>query len=136
MSGPYELPFIWSVSRNMAKILIVDDEEIVLRSISALLVSEGHDAVGKLSVPEAYEAMKETEFDLIITDIRMSPIDGMELMRTVHADKPDLPIIVISAYTAEKIKEDSFASGCSAYLSKPFRVQDVLDAVATSLKSD
>jgi CheY-like chemotaxis protein len=120
----------------MAKILIVDDEEIVLRSISALLVGEGHDAVSKLSVPEAYEAMKETEFDLIITDIRMSPIDGMELMRTVHADKPDLPIIVISAYTAERIKEDSFALGCSVYLSKPFRVQDVLDAVATALKSD
>ncbi len=117
----------------MAKILLVDDEEIVLKSISALLVSEGHDTTAKLCVTDALDAMKETEFDLLITDIRMAPIDGMELIRIVHADKPDLPIIVISAYTSETIKEDGYAIGCSAYLLKPFRVQDVLDAVDTAL---
>lgn len=66
----------------------------------------------------------------------MAPIDGMELIRILHKDKPALPIIVISAYTSDKIKEDGYASGCSAYLSKPFRVQDVLDAVDTALKKD
>lgn len=118
----------------MAKILLVDDEEIVLKSISALLAGEGHETVAKLSVPEALEAMKEAEFDLLITDIRMAPVDGMELIRIVHERDPDFPIIVISAYTADKVKDEGFKQGCSAYLSKPFRVQDVLDAVNTSLK--
>lgn len=118
----------------MARILLVDDEEIVLRSISALLAGEGHETVAKLSVSEALEAMEAAEFDLLITDIRMAPIDGMELIRIVHERKPGFPIIVISAYTADKVKDEGFKQGCTAYLPKPFRVQDVLDAVDSALK--
>ena len=120
----------------MGKILLVDDEEIVLKSISALLSSEGHETTAMQSVPEALEALKASAFDLIITDIRMAPVDGMELIRIVHGSRPSFPIIVISAYTSDKIKKEGYALGCSAYLSKPFRVQDVLDAVDAALKKD
>ncbi len=118
----------------MAKILLVDDEEIVLKSVSALLVGEGHETATFTSVPEALDALDGGGFDLIITDIRMAPVDGMELIRTVHESNPDFPIIVISAYTSEKIKEEGYKLGCSHYLSKPFRVQDVLDAVDSAMK--
>ena len=118
----------------MAKLLLVDDEEIVLKSVSALLRGEGHETTCCKSVPDALEAMDKASFDVLITDIRMAPIDGMELIRTVHKSKPDFPIIVISAYTSEKIIEEGYRLGCVAYLSKPFRVQDVLDAVDSALK--
>jgi two-component system response regulator PilR (NtrC family) len=117
----------------MAKILLVDDEEIVLKSISALLKGEGHETVACTSVPDALEARKAETFDLIITDIRMAPIDGMEFIRIIHAEDPDFPIIVVSAYTSEKVMEEGYRLGCSHYLAKPFRVQDVLDAVDSAL---
>lgn len=118
----------------MAKILLVDDEEIVLKSVSALLVGEGHETAMFTDVPSALEAFDADEFDLIITDIRMAPVDGMELIRTIRKDYPDFPIVVISAYTSDRIKDEGYRLGCNIYLSKPFRVDDVLNAVETSLK--
>jgi len=118
----------------MAKLLVVDDEEIVLKSISALLRGEGHETTACQSVLEALEELEKADFDVLITDIRMAPIDGMELIRRVHKSKPEFPVIVISAYTSEKIIEEGYRLGCVAYLSKPFRVQDVLDAVDSAVK--
>lgn len=117
----------------MAKILLVDDEEIVLKSVGALLEGEGHTVTGRQSVPEALEAMESTVFDLLITDIRMAPVDGMELIRIVHQKTPGFPIIVISAYTSDKIMEKGYKMGCRAYLPKPFRIEDVLSAVDEAL---
>lgn len=117
----------------MARILLVDDEESVLQSVGLLLRSEEHDVVSMRDSGEAAEAIKAECFDLLITDIRMVPIDGMELLRIAHARWPDMPMIVISAYTSERTAQLTYELGCKAYINKPFRIEELLEAVRQAL---
>ena len=113
----------------MKRILLVDDDESVLKSLSVLLVSEGYEVVALTGGAETKEKVDEEDFDLLVVDIRMDPVDGMEVMAYAHDRKPDLPIIVISAYSSDEIAERSFELGCKAYIRKPFKIEDVLATV-------
>ena len=117
----------------MARILLVDDEDCILRTTAILLESEGHSTVCVLNGREAENLVKTSDFDIMITDIRMSPMDGMQLMALVHASKPQMPIVVISAYGSEKTAQEAMALGACRYIKKPFRVDDILRAVNEAL---
>ena len=126
--GPFD-----DILPSMARILIVDDEESILRSIAALLATDGHEVVAKCDGKQAIACLRSETIDLLVTDIRMSPVDGMQLMEIAHKEKPDLPMIVISAYGADSTEAEGFARGCVAYLKKPFKIQECLDAVRNAL---
>jgi len=117
----------------MAKILVVDDESIVLASMSLLLKGEGHEITAIEHSDEAVTLLKNHPYDLLITDIRMAPVDGMALMQLAQKLYPGMPVIVVSAYAADKVAEQSFAAGCVAYITKPFRISEVLDAIRKAL---
>ena len=95
----------------MSKLLLIDDEVTILRSISVVLQAEGHDVVAISDSGKAVEAIKAGGYDLIITDIRMSPVDGMQILMLAHQQKPPVPTIVISAYSSEKTIQESFEIG-------------------------
>ncbi|MDD4869760.1 MAG: response regulator [Kiritimatiellae bacterium] len=113
----------------MSKILVVDDEASVLQSMEILLKSEGHEVVTMRDSEKAAEMIKNERYDLLITDIRMSPVDGMQLIKLAHSKTPPIPTIVVSAYGSENTEHQSFDLGCTAYIQKPFKIQHVLDAV-------
>jgi DNA-binding NtrC family response regulator len=113
----------------MAKILIVDDEVSVLQSMRVLLMSEGHEVITMRDSGKAFEMIKNEKYDLLITDIRMSPVDGMQLIKLAHSKSPPMPTIVVSAYGSENTEHQSFDLGCMAYIQKPFKIQQILDAV-------
>ena len=117
----------------MAKILIADDEPAVLQSISVLLRSRDHDVTAISESAEAQRLLQEEQFDLLVTDIRMSPVDGMQLLQLAHDKHPDMPVIIISAYSAESTQAQGFELGCTAYIKKPFNIDEVLDTVAKAL---
>lgn len=117
----------------MAKILLIDDEVTVLRSIGTVLRSEGHEIVAISDSAKAVDVVKAGDYDVIITDIRMSPVDGMEILKLACEQQPRKPTIVISAYNSEDTIKKSFDLGCVAYVTKPFKVQEVQDAVAKAL---
>lgn len=119
----------------MARILLVDDEDCILRTTAILLESEGHTTVCVLSGNEALNQLEAADFDLMLTDIRMTPIDGMELIRLAKAKKPKLPVIVISAYCNEKTANEAKQLGASRYIKKPFKVDEVVAAVKQALAS-
>lgn len=101
----------------MANILMVDDEEAVLKSLSMLLESDGHKVTAEPDSGKAVDLIKNEEFDLLVTDIRMYPVDGMDLMKLAKTIRPEMPIVVISAYTSDDIVAQAKAHGCVAYLS-------------------
>ncbi|MGD9874966.1 MAG: response regulator [Kiritimatiellia bacterium] len=114
----------------MAKILIVDDEIDVLETLSVLLRSEGHEVV---PVSEGMEAMKKVRsmehFDLLVSDIRMAPIDGIELLEYAKKDRPAMGIVIISAYLDEETIRRAEELGCTHYIRKPFKLDDVIFAI-------
>ncbi|MBN2301268.1 MAG: response regulator [Lentisphaerae bacterium] len=117
----------------MAKILMVDDEEAVLRSLAALLATDGHQVTSEMNGNRAIEILKSEQFDLLLTDLRMYPLDGMELMKFVRSEYPSMPVVVISAYGADNTVEKAKDLGCVAYVKKPFRIQEVLNAVKNAV---
>ena len=117
----------------MADILLVDDEESVLRSLKVLLSSEGHEVTAISDSGVVAETLNENSFDLLITDIRMSPLSGMDILKISHELRPDMPALVISAYGSEKTIEQAYSLGCVAYIRKPFSIEEVVTAVESAL---
>jgi DNA-binding NtrC family response regulator len=118
----------------MAKILLVDDEDTVLDTLGTLLESELHDVIPIQEGKEAYDLIwSTTEIDLLITDIRMSPVDGMQLMRLAKEVRPSLPIVVVSAYLDDRTIKQVMDLGCTAYIKKPFTVKEALEIVKKAL---
>ena len=111
------------------QILVIDDDAAVLKSMGVLLETEGHDVVLEYDSEKAVQLIRSKKYDLIITDIRMEPIDGIEILQLAHKVQAATPIIIMSAITAEETKKLSYSLGCKVYIKKPFKINEVVDAV-------
>ncbi len=120
----------------MARILIVDDDEDVLHVLTDLVVSEGHEVIPEHDGNDAIKRLTSPDvFDMFITDIRMKPIDGFQLIRLAKERRPAMPILVISAYLNKENMQRIRDLGCSAYLEKPFDIEDVCAAIRIEVKN-
>ena len=122
----------------MARILAVDDEDFILEIIEALLESEGYDVVTIQEGEKAVEFLKSDEpLDLMVSDIRMNPINGMDLLKLAKEVRPDMPVIMVTAFHSEEAVKTVMDLGAFAYVRKPFRGDDILGQVGEALgKSD
>lgn len=119
----------------MAKILIVDDDPDILTVIQRLLETDGHKGVTAESGLKALELIMRDTFDLVISDLRMPSMDGIALLREIKTRKPHLPVILVTAYASNETANESLKLGAAAYLFKPFKVKDLLDAVEQAIPS-
>ncbi|MDI6773805.1 MAG: sigma-54 dependent transcriptional regulator [Verrucomicrobiota bacterium] len=118
----------------MAQILLIDDEPSILSVLSTLLKAEGHDVVPALGGEKAKELLASQEFDLMLSDIRMAPISGMELLRCVHDEKPALPVVMLTAYGSVETAIEALKLGAFDYVTKPFKVDELLITVQRALE--
>jgi two-component system KDP operon response regulator KdpE len=114
-------------------ILVVDDEPQITRVLKTTLSSQGYAIRTASDGDEAVQVMKEWTPDLLITDLRMPHMNGLELCRYVRAKSP-LPIIVLSVKGEEKIKVDALDAGADDYVTKPFSVNELLARVRAALR--
>jgi CheY-like chemotaxis protein len=111
------------------KVLVVDDEPIVLKSCRLVLEAEGWEVVSAASVEEALAMLESIIPDLLLIDVKMPVHDGMYLMRKVKEMKPGIPIIVMSGYaTSETIKE-ARGLGAAIFLPKPFTPDELSETL-------
>jgi len=82
----------------MKKVLFVDDNKVVSRLSCDILKVEGYQAVPAFSAAEALEAFEKENFDLLITDFRLGPMDGLQLVQAIHNKWPHIPVIMVTAY--------------------------------------
>lgn len=123
----------------MPKILLVDDEELVVRSIEKLLKKEGYEVV---SVKNGYEAVKKAEkedFDLLVTDIRMPSLNGIETIRQIRESRSKgglekIPEICITGFADNELYQQAEQLGVAGYLYKPFDLHDFLSCVKKHIK--
>jgi DNA-binding NtrC family response regulator len=121
---------------NMSRILIVDDEADVLRMLSALFRSQGHNVVVTDDGNEAVDLLRGKEtFDLMISDVRMIPINGIWLLSLVREECPTMPVIMVTAYYSKEMAVEALRMGALDYIAKPFDTQKLLDLVNKTLKS-
>lgn len=118
---------------TVALVLLVDDDDMVLRVMSAFLGSEGHDTIAANDGHKAMEIINTRPIEVVISDMRMTPISGMELLRMIKAAKPALPVILLTAFASGKTAREARELGATGYLSKPFTNEEVLKTVEKAL---
>ena len=116
------------------RILVVDDEMIVCESCKRILEEEGYEVETALSGNEAFEKMKENLFDIVITDLKMPGIDGMEVLRTFHKEYPDVFIIMITGFSTVETAVEAMKLGAFDYIPKPFTPDEVTIVVKKAIE--
>lgn len=102
-----------------ANVLVVDDEEIVCKSCSRILTQQGHNVQTALNGREALRKVEEDKYDVLIADWKMPEIDGMEVMRIVKKNHPDIVVIMITGYPSVESAVKAMRLGVSNYVPKP-----------------
>jgi len=116
-------------------ILVIDDDVGMLHALTKVLAGEGCTVAGAASSTVAMEYLLDSNrnLDLIITDIRMPLLDGLEVLDIVKANCPKVPVIVITAYGGPKAEAEARRSGAAAYLEKPVDSPKLLEVIYRAL---
>lgn len=115
------------------RILVVDDEPLQLKALVDVLRLEGYDAQGWESADTALRDACFTDADLLITDLRMPGVDGIEFIRRVQVRFPDLPAILVTAHASIESAVDAMRNGAVDYVLKPFRLSTMISTVERAL---
>lgn len=123
--------------KNAPTILIVDDISVNVTILENILEHEGYRTMSALSVREALELMKQTRPSLILSDLSMPEIDGLEFCRMLKSDRAtrDIPFIFITVLNTSKEKEEAFTAGAVDFIPKPFDNVEVIMRVNNHLGS-
>ncbi|MBQ8494860.1 MAG: response regulator transcription factor [Clostridia bacterium] len=118
----------------MFQILVVEDDRELNRSVCLFLNQNGYQATGCLNANEAYDAMYETVFDLIVSDIMMPGIDGFEFVRTVRTLNEDIPILFMTARDDFASKQRGYRVGIDDYMVKPIDLDELFLRIGALLR--
>jgi diguanylate cyclase (GGDEF)-like protein len=113
-----------------SRILLVDDEESIREMLSQVLTEEGHEITAVESGEEALEFFRKEPFPLVITDIRMEGMDGIDLLTKIKETNPDTQVIMITSYASMESVIMALRAGAYDYLIKPFEDLDLVTAAA------
>lgn len=121
------------------KILVIDDEELIIRSLKKLLEKEGFAVFVAKNGQDAVVMAEEESFDLLIADIRMPGINGVETVQGIYEDLKErnlenIPAIFITGYADEEIKKKAKTLKPIAYIYKPFDISELVDKVKAALR--
>ncbi len=117
----------------MARILITEDEDSLRSFVARALRMDGHETVEAADGAEGLEALAEGRFDLLLSDIRMPVMDGIELTHKAAAAHPGLRILLMTGYAEQRERADDLAAKIIDVVSKPFTLPDIRTAVARAL---
>lgn len=112
-----------------AKLLIVDDERVALRNLEHVMRKEGYDVIATQSGPNALKLIEEQQFDVVLTDLRMEKVDGMQILKKTRERCPDTEVIMITGYATLDSAVDTMKHGAFYYISKPYKLEEVRKVV-------
>jgi DNA-binding NtrC family response regulator len=115
------------------RILVVDDQESMRDMLADLLEMMGYESCTVESGSEALEKLIVQEIDLVITDLNMPEMDGLELMKRIKARTPGMPVIVITGYGTFNTERQVLSDGADGYIPKPCTINRVQETVNTAL---
>ncbi len=118
----------------MFKILVVEDDKELNKTVCSFLNHSGYEAIGCLNANEAYDALYENMVDLIVSDIMMPGIDGFELARTVRELNEDVPILFMTARDDIASKQRGFRIGADDYMVKPIDLDELFLRIGALLR--
>ncbi len=122
------------MSGDQPHILLIDDESIALSNMSHVLEREGYTVTACENGERGLAAMQAAEFDVVLTDLRMPGIDGMDVLRHIRESTPDVPVIMITGHASLDSAVDAMKAGAFHYIAKPFRLDEAREVVRSALE--
>jgi len=110
-------------------LLIVDDEEVIREGMRRILSAEGYRVDTSASGRTAIEKIQEQDFDVVITDLKMPGMDGMEVLKTIRILQPEVPVVIITGYSTVDTAVEAMKNGAFDYIAKPFTSELIIDKV-------
>lgn len=118
------------MNTNRLKIMVLDDEPIVCKRLKPALEKQGYEVDTFTQSSEAMEQIKQVEYDIIITDLKMKGIDGMQLLGEAKRRSPKTEVIVITGFATMETAKESFHKGVFDFIAKPFKLSEIQEVVS------
>jgi DNA-binding NtrC family response regulator len=116
------------------QILIVDDEPIICDRLKAFIEKEGHQVETFIEPAKALERLGNKDFDILISDIRMGEIDGIEVMEKAMEKSRRIKVIMITGYATMELARESMAKGAFDFIAKPFKSKEIRSTIAKAVE--
>jgi len=113
--------------------LLVDDDPGMLSVLSSFLSVNGFTVSTATGGPEALAILEHEPVAAVVSDVRMAPMDGLELLARIHKTQPTIPVIMLTAYATRDSANDALRLGACAYLQKPFLNHELLRALRSAV---
>lgn len=108
------------------KIIVVDDDIIILQAMKNSLVQNGYEVFATTDAQDALDTLSDERFDLVISDIMMPYISGMELLAAIKEQIKDIPILIVSALDQQEIILTAFKEGATDFIKKPINLDELI----------
>ncbi len=118
----------------MGKILVVDDERGMREFLTIMLQKDGHDVSSASTGREAVEYIGQKMFDIVISDLKMPQIDGIDVLKAVKESAPETVVIMITAYASAETAVEAMKQGAYDYITKPFKIEEIKLIVRNALE--
>jgi DNA-binding NtrC family response regulator len=119
---------------QQAKVLIIDDEKIALRNLEHVMEKEGYAVIATQSGQNALRLLEEQSFDVVLTDLRMEKVDGMQILKRCHELYPDTEVVMITGFATLETAVETMKHGAFYYISKPFKLDEVRKVVKEAVE--
>jgi DNA-binding NtrC family response regulator len=117
------------MTNTKTSILILDDEPIVSKRLKPSLEKKGYEVETFTASLDALQRTRERRFDIVITDLKMDGMDGLEFLTEVKKQSPDTEVIVITGFATMETAKESFNKGIFDFLAKPFKLGEISDVI-------
>lgn len=119
---------------NRKRVLIIDDENVICKGCKMILDEMGYVCDHSLSGVDGLKTVMDLPYDVLLLDMKLKDIDGMEILEKVKKAKPQLYVVVITGYSTVKNAVKAMKLGANDYISKPFNDDDIIIAVRNAFK--
>ncbi len=121
-------------AEEKTRILILDDEPIVCKRLKPAFEKLGYEVEVFTSSSDAMTRIQEQDFDIVITDLKMEGVDGMEFLTAVKERSPETEVIVITGFATMETAKESFQKGVFDFVAKPFKISEIREVVKKAEK--
>jgi DNA-binding NtrC family response regulator len=115
----------------VTRILVIDDEPIVGERLKASLELAGFMVDAFFSSQDALNNLKQKSYDILVTDLKMKPPDGLEVLRAAKQQQPDIKAVVITGFATKQLAADALTAGAVHFLAKPFKMSHLTKLLRT-----
>ncbi len=116
------------------KVLVVDDEAVIRRGLCRVMEGQGYQVEASESGYGAVEKLQKGPFSIVITDLKMPGMDGIEVLKAIKILQPDVPVIMITGYSTVNTAVEAMKNGAFDYISKPFTPEQIIEMVKKALE--